>query len=334
MKAYFYRPENHELQDVAAEKLEEVWQLVLTPSATGMLWVDFQDTTEEEFDLLYKVFKFHPLCIEDCIVPQERPKIDIFSEYIFIIIHSMFYYKEEDQPPDAKNGLSYRELDIFLGKNYLVTLHNSRVRAVSAMHEKLKSAVTVLERGPEYLLYSIFNRLIENYFLTLDKLEDNIDEVEDKIFLGKYDNKILQDIFTLKKNVIYLRKFLSPQRELVSSLLWKDINFISQNMNIYFRDISDNLVRVHELVDSYRDMLNSLMEAYLTVISTRLNDIMKTLTIIATFMMPATLVASFYGMNVEIPEFKWGIYGYLFVWVILILSTLLTVVYFKKKRLF
>lgn len=324
---YYFSSQEKKLLSVEPGKLAETWNRVVS-SSDGNIWVDFQDTTEQEFDILRNVFKFHPLSIEDCILPQERPKVDVFSDYLFIITHSIFYYKEKD----PKEGMSNRELNIFLGKNFLVTLHNERVKAITVMQERLKTSSVMMGSGPDLLLHSIFNLLIENYFLTLDELEDHMDTLEDKIFLGKFDNALLNEIFIAKKNVLYLRKFLSPQRELMSQLMHRDLPFIHADTRIYFRDAANNLVRVHELIESYRDFLTSLMEAYLSLISNRLNDIMKTLTIIATLMMPLTLITSFYGMNLEIPEFKWGIFGYLFVLSIISLVTVSMVIYFRKKK--
>ena len=312
---FLQRPSHTRFKDILAD-------------VKNLLWVDFEDPTENETALLRDVFDFHPLLVEDCEDSHSQPKIDRFEDYFFLVIHSCFYYKEKAE----QEALSIRELDIFVGKNYVITFHKGQVRSVSTNRKRCEKDSYIMSRGVDFLLYNILDALVDNYFPILDTVSERLDRVEEEI-LSNPRPELQAKIFALKRSIVTVRKFIGPQRELMGRFLRTDFPFIRQKHRLYFKDIYDHIIRIYDMTESSRELISADMEAYLSAISFKLNDIMKTLTIIATLVLPLTLITGFYGMNVKIPEFKWGFKGYLFVCGIMIGAAVGMLVYFKKRKL-
>jgi len=207
-----------------------------------------------------------------------------------------------------------RELDVFLGPNYLVTHHNGPMRPVGLMREQcLKDILNAFPKGVDFLLHQIMDVLFDDYFPQLDLLEDKIQLVQVEVFESPTPDT-LDRIFVLKKDIMQLRRLCLPQREIVNRLARGDFKVVSDRASLYFRDIYDNLYRIVEAASSYQDMLQGTMDAYLSAVSNRLNETMKRLTVIGAIMAALTVITGIYGMNFEhIPELHWR-FGYLFVW--------------------
>jgi magnesium transporter len=313
--AFLQRPSHTRFKDILAD-------------VKNLLWVDFEDPTENETALLRDVFDFHPLLVEDCEDSHSQPKIDQFEDYFFLVIHSCFYYKDKAE----QEALSIRELDIFVGKNYVITFHKGQVRSVSTNRKRCEQNSYTMSRGVDFLLYNILDVLVDNYFPILDTISERLDRVEEEI-LSNPRPELQAKIFALKRSIVTVRKFIGPQRELMGRFLRTDFPFIRQKHRLYFKDIYDHIIRIYDMTESARELISADMEAYLSAISFKLNDIMKTLTIIATLVLPLTLITGFYGMNIQIPEFRWGIKGYLFVCGIMMGAAVGMLVYFKKRKL-
>lgn len=294
-------------------------------SPRDLVWVDITNPSETDIDLMVETFEFHQLSIEDSIFPQNHPKMEDYGEYLFIVVHAMALL------PQGENKLISRELNIFVGKNYVVTTHGDEMPPVAKLFQRCQANPNAMQQGAGFLLHAVIDNVVDGYFPVVDQLEDRIEQLEDRVLAGA-DDGVLEGIVDLKKNVLVLRNFLAPQRRLLSLLARSNTPFIKRAAVAYFRDVYDHVERVNSLVDTYRDILNSTMEAYLSVVSHRLNEIMKTLTIIATVMMPLTLITSFYGMNVKLPEFGWGFKGYLFVLGLLLLAVVMMVVFLKRRK--
>ncbi len=279
------------------ERLKEI------PEATH--WIDLEDPTVKEATILEDPFHFHPLAIEDCLSEVHHPKVDDYEAYIFAILHGIRF----DAPTDS---FITRELDIFLGPNYLITHHNGPMRSVTAVRDQCnKNLQASMPRGVDFLLHAILDQMFEHYFPSLDAIEDKIQMVQVEVFENP-SRETLDRIFALKKDVMQLRRICLPQREIINRLARADFKVVSARAAIYFRDIYDNLYRIVEGSMSYQDMTQSTMDAYLSAISNRLNETMKRLTVISAVLMPLTVITGVYGMNFEfMPELHWK-YGYPF----------------------
>ena len=273
------------------------------PEATH--WIDLEDPTVKEATILEDPFHFHPLAIEDCLSEVHHPKIDDYEAYIFAILHGIRF----DAPTDS---FITRELDIFLGPNYLITHHNGPMRSISAVREQCnKNLQASLPRGVDFLLHAILDQMFEHYFPSLDAIEDKIQLVQIEVFENP-SRETLDRIFALKKDVMQLRRICLPQREIINRLARADFKVVSARASVYFRDIYDNLYRIVEGSMSYQDMTQSTMDAYLSAVSNRLNETMKRLTVISAVLMPLTVITGIYGMNFEfMPEIHWR-FGYPF----------------------
>lgn len=309
------------------KKIEQPKKIAsLLKSTNNLLWVDITNPAEDDIDLMVDVFKFHQLAIEDAIFPQNQPKIDDYTDYLFVVVHEMSYPPKKDQEIKAK------EVNIFLGKNYVLTIHSDPLPSVSRLFQMcLNNKLQSMQQGPGFLLHAIIDNVVDGYFPVMDQLENDVENVEDQV-LANADEKLLETIVDLKKSILTMRNFIVPQRRIVGILGRANNPLIKRSLGAYFRDVYDHIERVSNLLDTYRDILNSTMDAYLSMVSHRMNAIMKTLTIITTIMMPMTLITSFYGMNVKMPEFTWGIKGYLFVLGLLVVAISGMIIFLKKRK--
>lgn len=294
-------------------------------NSKNLLWIDINNPSEDNIDLLVETFKFHQLAIEDAIFPQNHPKLDDYGDYLFIVIHELTFHAEKE------NAISTQELNIFVGKNYVVTMHTDPLISITRLLQRCQNKPLAMSQGPGFLLHAIIDNVVDAYFPVVERLEDRIEAVEDQVMAGS-DKGVLEAIIELKKNVLTLRNFLAPQRKLLGLLTRTTNPFLRRATAAYFRDVFDHVERINNMIDTYRDILNSTMEAYLSVVSHRLNEIMKTLTIITTFMMPLTLITSFYGMNVKMPEFEWGVLGYFFVLGVLAVAVGVMIWFLKRRK--
>jgi magnesium transporter len=310
-------------------------QLELTPNQIakalkdpeGLLWVSLEQPTDAElYQVLGDIFHFHPLAIEDCISDAyQPPKVDIFDSYLFIIVHAL-------QPDFPLDHLDTMELNCFLGANYLVTSFRCPAMApVQAVWERLERDERPLERGADFLCYTILDRLVDEYLPILDAMDEEIDQLEDQV-LAKPKPTVLQRILSLKHSILILRRIIAPQREVMNRLSRDDLPQIADQHRIYFRDIYDHLVRTHDLSESIRDVVTGTLDTYLSATNNRLSEVMKALTIVSTIFLPLSFVAGIYGMNFDyLPELHWR-YGYLSVWGVFIAMVLGMLWYFRHRE--
>ena len=258
----------------------------------GLLWVDFQGTPPESDEpILREVFGFHPLAIDDALQESHIPKLDDWADYLYIVLHSVTFNGELGQ-----EEVGTLELDIFLGNNYLVTHHDQPISSIDRLWDSGLRDVRRLESGPDYLLYWLIDELVASYMPVIEEIDNAIDLAEDKVFADPTPDT-LERILALKRSALHLRRIIGPQREVLNKLARDDYRVIDVAARIYFRDVYDHLVRMQDITESIRDMVSSTLETYLSVINNRMNDIMKTLTVITTIFMPIAFLTSFFGMN-------------------------------------
>jgi magnesium transporter len=288
-----------------------------------IIWVDVADPTSEDFEELAKEFGFHPLSIEDCRNEHQRPKVEEFQGYYFIVLYEAELIMDRH--------LELRELNIFLAKNYLVTVHSQPLRAIETAERLWREWTDLAERGTGLLAYLMIDVIVDDYMPLLDSLSDRMDELEDQIFVD-FRPEALEEIFRIKKELLFLRRSVTPLRDVFNTMLRREQPIFSRETHIYFQDVFDHLIRVADTIDTLRDMLSATMDAYLSVSGNRMNIIMKRLTSISTILMSVTLVAGIYGMNFEfMPELKWK-FGYVGALLSMVVIGIAIYYYFRRIK--
>ena len=266
------------------------------------VWVDLEAATEEEAQILSTVFGFHPLAVEDCIAESHLPKLDDFGDYLFLVLHGA-------RRGEIQGDFTTVEQNFFLGKRYLVSYHQQLSRSINRTKERCLKNSLSMSRGMEFLLYEILDGTVDNYFPILDDFDEVLNELEHEV-VHNPSKDVLNRILSLKRDGLYLRRVTAPQREILNRLSRDPFAVINKRSAIYFRDVYDHLVRISDLADSYKDVTTGLLEAYLSMVSNRLNEIVKVLTVFTAIMMPLTVITGIYGMNFKyLPELDWK-YGY------------------------
>ena len=291
---------------------------------SNIVWVDVSDPTSHDFDSLAKQFGFHPLSIEDCRHQHQRPKVEEFPGYYFIVLY-------EAGTQQVGPGWQLGELSIFLGKNYLVTVHSQPIRAIETAERLWRSWTDLAERGSGLLAYLLIDAIVDDYLPLLDTLSDHMDSLEDQIF-AEFQAEALEEIFRIKKELLVLRRAVTPLRDVFNTLLRREQPIFSRETHTYFQDVFDHLIRVADTIDTLRDMIGSMMDAYLSISGNRMNMVMKRLTSISTILMSVTLVAGIYGMNFDyMPELKWR-YGYVVTLLSMVAVGLAIYFYFRRIK--
>lgn len=259
----------------------------------SLLWIDLADPTPADFQLLAQEFEFHPLALEDAQKEGQRPKLDEYPTFLFIIFYAV-------EPTKDARAFTTQELALFVGSNYLVTIHRQPVRALQEVANRWRQNAGSLQgKGIAILLYSVLDTLVDGYFPILDEVAERIDAMEEAIF-NKFDRSALQLLFQHRKNLLALRRVIAPERDLMAMLVRRDLELLGPVTAVYFQDIYDHVLRVTDALDTYRDLLTGALDAYLSVVSNNLNQVMRTLTAWSIILMSVTLIASIYGMNVAL----------------------------------
>lgn len=265
--------------------------------AGGFLWVDLDNASPSQVALLEKVFRLHPLVIEDAASPNGRAKVEEFPDYLFTVVRGVRYVSETDDPHDVETF----NLGCVLGPNYLVTLHGSHAPGVEAVWERVQRSPELLERGAARTMHAVLDATVDAYFPIVDQIDEFIDSIEERVFVH-FDDAARSEIFSVKRLVLQLKRHLAPQREVFNVLTNRPCALVPPDVQVYFRDVYDHVIRLNESLDSYRDLVSSTMEAYLTQVSNRLNLVTKGLTVVATLSVPFVVVSGMWGMNLaDIP---------------------------------
>jgi magnesium transporter len=276
----------------------------------GPLWVDIDSTVRSQHALLEKVFGFHPLAIEDTLNPMSRVKLEEYPGFLYIVTRAVTLAGDTEDPYD----LETKDLHCFLGPNYLVTVHAGPLPVLDQVSDGLRRSPELLTRGVERVLHTVLDSTIDAYFPILDQVDEFIDGLEERVFVD-FDQNALRDVFKVKRLVLSLRRYLQPSREVLNVLTNRPTVLISPEVQIYFRDIYDHVLRINDALDTYRDLLSSTMESYLSQVSNRLGATTKGLSVVATMSLPFVVVSGMWGMNfTKIPLSQWP-HGF---WVLLL----------------
>ncbi|MCC6399054.1 MAG: magnesium/cobalt transporter CorA [Bacteroidetes bacterium] len=301
-----YQYLNGEIRKLTLKELGQAMQ-----DKNGILWVDMEDPMEaEEETLLVSMCDFHPIAIEDCQRGREEeghlPKVEDYGEYLFVIFNPVEGVPAADST-EAMSRLEIRtsQLSAFLTTRLLVTHHYKPLRSVNYAAQLCAKNPQFLGRGPDFLFHMIIDDIVDNYTPIMDNLDDALDGMEEEVFHDP-DQSAMMRILQLKRNIMTVRRVAVYQREMLSRLSRGEFPLITADEMFYYRNVYDHLVRMTDLTDSYRDMVSSLLDAYLSVTSNRLNQVMKVLTIISTIFLPLSVITGFFGMNfVHLPIATW-----------------------------
>jgi magnesium transporter len=256
-----------------------------------LVWVDFEGESIEVCEpILRNTFGFHPLAVDDALRETHISKIDDWGDYLYIVLHEVSYRAEGAD-------LSHTEVDCFLGPGYLVTHHDHPVESVSRIWGRCQREERPLQGGADHLLYELTDEMATQLMPVAEAMDEELDSIEDQI-LGQARQEVLERIFSLKRAMLRLRRVIAPQREVLNKLARDEYRAVDAKDRVYFRDVYDHLVRLHDINESLRDQASSALETYLSAVNNRLNEVLKTLTVITVLFMPATFVTSFFGMNI------------------------------------
>jgi magnesium transporter len=266
---------------------------VAPPPPGKVRWIDIKEQSEVEMAVLSERFRFHPLTLEDCLHFDQRPKVEEYEDYLFVVLHSFFC--QSTHACDAEP----QELHLFLGReNYLITVHTSDIAPLETLWKRATSDMGLAARGADFLLYLVSDAIVDANFPILDRINDALEAIEDSV-LERYDSADLTRIFELKRTLVLMRKVLSPERDVFAILSKRGDPRISEKTALYFRDVYDHLVRIYEAIDTGRDLLGNSLDAYLSMASSRTNEIMKRLTLLSAVFLPLTFITGFFGQNFE-----------------------------------
>ena len=289
---------------------------------TANAWVDFESENEASIRAVLGLLEIHPLVIDDIANELNRPKVDDFGSYLYVAVHSARW--DDDRPV-------MREIDMVLGERFLITSHDETTRSVAAAQQIIERRPSLLQRNPAVLLHYILDDMVSNYLPIVDHISEELDELEEHVLGEDQPTVVQQKILHLKRGLSALRRIVGPQRDTILTLTRDEFRTVPPELRPYLRDVYDRLARVTDLLDSFRDETGSLLDLHVSIVSNRLNVIIKRLTVLATVGLPLTIITSYYGMNFALPEYHWA-HPELLVLGLMALSALVTWVILKWTR--
>jgi magnesium transporter len=305
------------------------------PRREGFVWIDVENQTREDLDLLGERFGFHPLALEDCEHLDQLPKVEEYGDHLFLVIHS---FTCDGIPSEV----DVHELHIFFGRNFMVTVHQDPIEVLDRLWRRLSGDVALARRGLDFLLYDLCDQLVDTNFPILDALSDAIEEVENEMLpevdgsshrLLRSSRVTIHNILGLKHALVSMRKVLSPQREVFNRLANRSGDFVGERTAIYFRNVYDHLVRLYEQIDTDRDLLGNVLDAHFSVMSQRTNDTVMRLTLVSIIFLPLTFLSGFFGMNfTQMPFGNDEVFG--MTMAIFVVLPLVLFLWFRRKRWF
>jgi magnesium transporter len=312
-----------QFQERIVKEVEECFPFKDTPTVT---WINIDGIHDVEvIEKLGRNFDLHPLILEDIVNTHQRPKMEEFEQYIYIVLKMLSY-------DDKAHETQTEQVSLILGKNFVISFQEREGDIFEPIRDRIrKGKGRIRKMKADYLAYSLVDAIVDNYFIILEKDGEKIEELEDKVVMDPKP-ETLQEIHKLKREMIFLRRSVWPLREVVNLLERGESLLIQKSSRIYLRDVYDHTIQVIDTLETYRDMLSGMHDTYLSSISNRMNEVMKVLTIIATIFIPLTFIAGVYGMNFDfMPELKWH-WAYFAVWGVMVLVAIFMVIYFKRKK--
>ena len=289
-------------------------------------WINIDGVHEiKVIEEIGKLFNLHSLILEDIVDTDQRPRIKDFRDYIFIILKMLYCDKKS-------NEMKVEQVSLILGKNYVISFQEREGDVFDFIRDRIRNNIGRIRKlGADYLVYSLMDAIVDNYFTIIEKLDEEIENLEDKV-ISQPNPANVQAIHKLKRDLIFLRKSVLPLREVISILERGESPLVLESTNLYLRDVYGHTIQVMDTVESLRDIISGILDIYLSSINTRMNEIMKVLTIIATIFIPLTFITGIYGMNFQyMPEIKW-FWGYPLILSVMLIIGIVMVIFFKRKK--
>ncbi len=330
MEIFVYRKGAERVEDGFTEnELPE-----LLADETNVVWLDFLAEKPDELsrakNILLNIFKFHPLTVEDCFETRNQPKVEGFPNYLYLIIHGV---KPEET---TSANFQTKELDCFLGKNFVVTFHVERFRSIKTVKQQIHTSTFACQRGAAYLLHQILDQLVDLYMPIVDEFDQSINDLEERVFhLKQGNNAILEEIMDLRRSVSRLKRISSRQLDVLYRTSHGEFPQIPANVLPFYRDVHDHLLRISDLSENYRELSSSLFDIHFNITANKTNDIVKFLTIFSAIWLPLSFIAGVYGMNFEnMPELKTTHGYYLTLGIMLVVASVLLFYFWRKGWIF
>ena len=311
------------LEEREIRQVEECFQFKDEPPVT---WVNVDGL--HEADIIEKIgrhFDVHPLSLEDIMHTEQRPKMEDFDDYIFIIF-KMFYHDA------AADHLKTEQVSLLLGPTWVISFQEEEGDVFEPIRQRIRNAKgRIRKMGADYLAYALMDAVVDNYFLVLEKIGERVEDIEEEV-VSDPDPETLQHIHRLKRELILLRKSVWPLREVIGGMERAETDLIDQKTGIYLRDVYDHTIQIIDTIETFRDMVSGMLDIYLSSVSNRMNEVMKVLTVIATIFIPLTFIAGVYGMNfAHMPELDWR-WSYPLVWLTMTVIAVAMLIYFRRKE--
>jgi magnesium transporter len=311
------------VQERVVEKVEECFPFKEMPTVT---WINIDGLHKiETIEKIGKHFELHSLILEDILNTGQRPKCEDYEKCLFMVLKMLRYN-------DESGSIQSEQVSLVLGQNFVISFQEEVGDVFEQIRDRIRNTKgRIRKMSADYLAYALIDAIVDNYFLILEKMGEQIESMEEEL-IAKPSDKTVRRIHTLKRELIFLRKSVWPLRELINSMEKTESSLISDSTGPYLRDVYDHTIQVIDTVESFRDMVSGMLDIYLSSISNRMNAVMKVLTIIATIFIPLTFIAGIYGMNFKfMPELEWK-WGYFIVLIIMALVVAVMLIYFKRKK--
>jgi magnesium transporter len=311
------------LQEEEIETVEECFPFKDKPTVT---WINVDGIHQVEIlELLGECFGLHPLVLEDILNTDQRPKLEDFGDYIFVVLKTFSYNDQSDE-------VEPEQISLILGPSLVMSFQEREGDVFNPIRERIRTGKGRIRRmGADYLAYALLDLVVDNYFTVLEQVGEKVEFLEEELVTSPTP-ETLQTIHNLKREMIFLRKSVWPLREVVGALERGESSLIKESTGIYLRDVYDHTIQVIDTIETFRDMISGMLDIYLSSVSNRMNEVMKVLTIIATIFIPLTLIAGIYGMNFQyMPELGWR-WGYPIVWLVMLAIGAVMLVYFRRKK--
>lgn len=296
----------------------------LLTHADTFVWLDLQSPQDADVQLLRDEFQFHPLSIEDATRHPERPKLEAFEKYYFMVFYQLAYDREAER-------LHSQPIGLFIGANYLVSVHQGPISTIDETIKRWQANSAEFRNDAGALIYALLDALVDDYFPVIDQLAERVEDIEQQIF-EHFREEALQSVFSLKRDLLAVRRVVAPERDVLNVLIRREVPIFERNTILYLQDVYDHIVRITDSIDTYRDLLSSALDAFLSLQSNQLNQIVKVLTITSIVLMCDALIAGIYGMNFEfMPELHWR-YGYAVALGLMVLASGGLLLFFRRRR--
>lgn len=311
------------LEEKVAKTVDECFSFKDKPTVT---WINIDGI--HEIEIIEKIgnhFDLHPLILEDIVHTEQRPKMEDFEHYIYVVLRLLTF-------DEIENEINAEQISIILGSNFIISFQEMEGDVFDHVRDRIRNSKgRIRKMGADYLAYALLDAIVDNYFVILEKLGEKIEAMEEELVTNPRP-ETLQTIHELKREMIFLRKSVWPLREVVNSMERGESSLIQDSTTIYLRDVYDHTIQVIDTIETFRDMLSGMLDIYLSSVSNKMNEVMKVLTIIATIFIPLTFIAGNYGMNFEyMPELGWR-WSYPVYWMVVLTVAAFMVMYFKRKK--